>query len=80
MSDKNIVYALYHIYDKIIDGVLSRETKRIGFFETREECVNLIRVYRKYVGFKDYPISCFKIFEYEMGKEYWRKEFCEITR
>lgn len=80
MSDKKIVYALYHIYDKIIDGVLSRETKRIGFFETREECVNLIRVYRKYVGFRDHPISCFKIFEYEMGKEYWRKEFCEITK
>lgn len=80
MSDKKIVYALYHIYDRIIDGVLSRETKRIGFFETREECVNLIRVYGKYVGFKDYSISCFKIFEYEMGKKCWRKEFCEITK
>ena len=73
---KKTIYALYHIYDRYIDGVLDQQWKRIGFFESREECIRQIKRYRKYEGFRDYPITCFKIFEYEIGKEYWRKEFC----
>lgn len=69
------LYALYHIYDVNIDEFTDKEIKRIGFFETKEECEAAIKVYKTYVGFRDYPESCFKIFEYEAGKEYWRKEF-----
>lgn len=49
--------------------------KRIGFFKTKEECLKLIDTYKIYDGFRDYPESCFKIFEYELGKEYWYEEF-----
>lgn len=69
------IYALYHIYEKKIDEIAYKEVKRIGYFETKDECENMIRVFKTYVGFRDYPETCFKIFEYEVGKEYWRKEF-----
>ena len=69
------IYALYHIYDEAVDEIPNKEIKRIGYFETKEECEALIKVFKTYVGFRDYPESCFKIFEYEVGKEYWRNEF-----
>lgn len=69
------IYALYHIYDGAVDEIAYKEFKRIGYFETKEECEAAIKVFKTYAGFRDYPESCFKIFEYETGKEYWRKEF-----
>ena len=70
-----MIFALYHIYDRIIDDTLSREIKRIGFFESRKECIELIEIFKGYKGFRDYPETCFQIFEYEIGKSYWRDEF-----
>ena len=46
MSDLKVVFALYHIYDRIIDDIISRESKRIGLFETKKECIELINVYK----------------------------------
>ena len=63
------------IYKGIANEITYKEIKRIGFFETKEECEAVIKVFKTYVGFRDYPESCFKLFEYEAGKEYWRKEF-----
>lgn len=37
--------------------------------------MTLIDIYKTYEGFRNFPESYFKIFEYEMGKEYWRNEF-----
>ncbi len=70
-----VIYALYHIYDSKVDDTIIRETKRIGFYNTREECKEKIIKYHKYIGFRDYPISCFKILEYCMGEVYWKEEF-----
>jgi len=69
------IYALYHIYDDIVEEISYKQIKRIGYFKTKEECRAIIKIFKTYVGFKDYPESCFKIFEYEVGKEYWREEF-----
>ncbi|MCX4298556.1 MAG: hypothetical protein OSJ73_16230 [Lachnospiraceae bacterium] len=69
------IYALYHIYDDIVEEITYKQIKRIDYFKTKEECKDIIKVFKTYVGFRDYPESCFKIFEYEVGKEYWRKEF-----
>lgn len=69
------IYALYHIYDDIVEEITYKQIKRIGYFKTKEECRDIIKIFKTYVGFRDYPESCFKIFEYEVGKDYWRKEF-----
>lgn len=69
------IYALYHIYDDIVEEITYKQIKRIDYFKTKEGCKDIIKVFKTYVGFRDYPESCFKIFEYEVGKEYWRKEF-----
>lgn len=57
------------------DDIISREGKRIGVFETKEQCTELISVYKNSAGFKDNPETCFKIFEHEVEQEYWRNEF-----
>ena len=69
------VFALYHIYDSAINDITFKEIKRIGFFETEEQCVELISIYKKFNGFQNHPETCFKIFEYEIGRDYWRDEF-----
>jgi len=75
VSEFKVIFALYHIYDRVIDGIVSKESKRIGFFESQNKCMELICAYKKFNGFKDYPETCFKIFEYEIGQSYWREEF-----
>ena len=71
----NIIFALYHIYEYEIDNTVIREVKRIGFYTTRKECKEVIIRHHKYVGFRDYPISCFKVLEYTLGEVYWKEEF-----
>ena len=75
MYNNNKIYAVHHIYDSIIDDIVVRETKRIGFCDTRKECMKVIIRHHKYVGFRDYPISCFKILEYtfDFGEVYWKE-------
>ena len=68
------IFSLHHIYERIIDGVTLKTIKNIGFFESREECKGTIETHKDYEGFRDHPETCFKIFEYEMGREYWRDE------
>ena len=70
-----MIFALYHIYDRTIDGIISREIKRTGFFGSRRRCIEIIEIFKEYKGFRDYPETCFKKFEYEIGEEYWRNEF-----
>lgn len=75
LSSNAIIYALYHIYDTKIDNVVIRKTKRIGLYATRKECREKIIEFHKYIGFRDYPISCFKILQYRLGEVYWKDEF-----
>ncbi|MBS6430367.1 hypothetical protein ACHEVJ_06860 [Enterococcus raffinosus] len=75
MSKPRIIFALYHIYDRTFDNVDWREFKRIGIFSTKKQCEDVIETMKDSVGFRDYPVTCFKIFEYEVGKTYWRDEF-----
>lgn len=75
MFDKKTIFALYHIYDTIIDDIISRESKRIGFFDTKKQCIDVIERYKNFNGFKDHSVACFKILEYQIGQEYWRDEF-----
>lgn len=75
MSNPSEIYALYHIYNREIDGIIEKESKRIGFFETRQQCSDIIEAYKNFKGFRDYPATCFKILEYKIGQEYWRDEF-----
>lgn len=75
MSKPKVVFALYHIYDRTFDGVAWREIKRIGFYNTKKQCKYVIETMKDSVGFRDHPVTCFKIFEYELGKTYCREEF-----
>lgn len=63
------------MYDRTIDSITYKEVKRIGIFETKEKCLDIILTFKNYEGFKDYPETCFEVFEYEVGREYWRDEF-----
>ncbi|MDT2660316.1 hypothetical protein P7E02_10570 [Enterococcus hulanensis] len=75
MSKPKVIFVLYHIYERTFDGIDWRERKRIGFFNTRKECKDVIGTMKDSKGFRDHPVTCFKIFEYEVGKTYWRDEF-----
>ena len=75
MFKSKMIFALYHIYDRIINDISFKESKRIGFFETREQCLELINMYINFAGFKEYPKTCFKILEYEIGRNYWIDDF-----
>ena len=75
MSKPNVVFALYHIYNRSFKGVEWREFKRIGLYNTKKQCEDIIETMKDSVGFKDYPVACFKIFEYKVGQTYWREEF-----
>ena len=75
MSKPKVIFVLYHIYNRTFDGVAWRESKRIGFFNTRKECKDVIKTMKDSKGFRDHSVTCFKIFEYEIGKTYWQNEF-----
>ena len=75
MSKPSVIFALYHIYDRTFDDVDWREFKRIGLFNTKKQCEDLVESMKDSKGFRDHPVTCFKIFEYEIGREYWRTEF-----
>lgn len=75
MSKPRMVFALYHIYDRTFDGVAWREIKRIGFYNTKKQCADVVETMKDSVGFRDHPVTCFKIFEYKVGQTYWREEF-----
>jgi len=75
VSKPSVIFALYHIYDRTFDDVDWREFKRIGLFNTKKQCEDLVESMKDSKGFRDHPVTCFKIFEYEIGREYWRTEF-----
>ena len=52
------IYALYHIYDDIVEEITYKQIKRIGYFKTKEECRDIIKIFKTYVGFRDYPELC----------------------
>lgn len=75
MSKPKVIFALYHIYDRTFDSVDWQEFKRIGLFNTKKQCEELIETMKDSKGFRDHPVTCFKVFEYEIGQAYWRDEF-----
>lgn len=75
MSKPSVIFALYHIHDRTFDDVDWREFKRIGLFNNKKQCEDLVGSMKDDKGFRDHPVTCFKIFEYEIGRAYWRTEF-----
>lgn len=75
MSKPNVLFALYHIYGRSFKGVEWREFKRIGLYSTKIQCEDIIETMKASVGFRDHPVTCFKILEYKVGETYWREEF-----
>ena len=66
--------AFFNIYDRSFEGIAWRERKRIGLYNTKK-CEEVIKSMKDSVGFRDHPVTCFKIFEYKVGQTYWREEF-----
>lgn len=57
------VYLLIHTYE--IEDI--DEFKILGVFSSLDNVYQAIDIYRKQLGFKDYPIECFKIHEYDLN-------------
>ena len=55
---------IYEIGENVIE-----EGKLIGFFSTYDRAIQLVGEYHQLEGYKDYPITCFKIKEYILDKD-----------
>ena len=75
VSKPKVIFALYHIYERSFEGINWRDSKRIGLYNTKKDCEDVIETMKDSKGFRDHPVKCFKIFEYEVGQTYWRDEF-----
>lgn len=69
-----IIYVLQHSYEVGEDGDFD-ETKMIGVYSSKGKAEKTIEKYKMLPGFKDYPISCFHISEYEIDKDHWNEGF-----
>ncbi|BBB90460.1 DUF7336 domain-containing protein [Methylomusa anaerophila] len=67
-------YVLQHSYEVGEDGAFD-EVKLIGVYSSKEKAEQVIRRYKILPGFKDYPMECFHISEYEIDKDQWAEGF-----
>ena len=68
------VYILQHSYPIGEDGDYD-ETKLIGIYSSRESAEKAIQQYSTLPGFRDYPLDCFCIDQYELDKNHWTEGF-----
>jgi len=69
-----IAYVLQHSYEVGQDGAFD-EVKFIGVYSSRQKAEQVIQRYIVLPGFRDYPIDCFHISEYEIDKDQWTEGF-----
>ena len=60
------VYVLWHVYELSDDFGEHDEEKLIGIFSTEEKAKEAIQSHKDLDGFKDLPLACFEIYEYEL--------------
>ena len=60
------VYLLWHTHELTDDLGTHDEEKLIGVFSSAEKADDTIESYKSLEGFRDYPLNCFMIDEYEM--------------
>ena len=69
------VYLLWHTHE-LTDGFGTHdEEKLIGVFSTAEKANDTIEKCKNLEGFRDYPLSCFMVDEYELDKPNWAEGF-----
>ena len=74
------VYLLWHTHKLTDDFGTHDEEKLIGVFSSAEKANQTIEKYKTLVGFKDCPLDCFEIDEYEIDKaSNWTEGFCTTS-
>lgn len=62
------VYLLWHTHEISDDFGIHDEEKLIGVFSSTEKVDDTIEKLKNLEGFRDYPLDCFIIDEYELDK------------
>ena len=68
------VYVLWHVYEQSDDFGEHDEEKLIGIYSTEEKARDAIQSHKDLEGFKDLPLECFEIHEYELDRSSWDDE------
>ena len=70
------VYLLWHTHELTDGSGTHDEEKLIGVFSSTEKANDTIEKYKSLEGFRDYPLKCFVIDEYEIdGPTEWAEGF-----
>ena len=72
------VYVLWHVYELTDDFGDHDEEKLIGIYSTEEKAKEAIQSHKDLEGFRDYPVDCFEIHEYETDKLNWNEGFTTV--
>ena len=70
------VYVLWHTHELKDDFGSHDEIKMIGIFSTEEKAQGAIEQLKDQEGFRDYPVSCFEIYEQVVDRIGWEAGFC----
>ena len=74
------VCLLYHTHEIIDDFGTHDDEKLIGVFSSLKKANEVIDKYKNLEGFRDCPLTCFTIDEYEVDKTFnWAEGFCTVT-
>ena len=69
------VFFVQHSYKTGEDDL--EEVKFIGIYSTRQNAEKAIMKLKGEEGFRDHPVECFELEEYELNKEYNVEDFDE---
>ena len=72
------VYVLWHVYQQRDDFGEHDEEKLIGIYSAEEKARDAIQSYKNLAGFKDLPLECFEIYEYEIDRSNWNDGFTTV--
>ena len=72
------VYVLWHVYELTDDYGEHDEEKLIGIYSTYDNAQAAIQSHKDLEGFKDLPIDCFEIHEYELDSSNWKDGFTTV--
>ena len=74
------VCLLYHTHEIIDDFGTHDDEKLIGVFSSLKKANEVIDKYKNLEGFRDCPLTCFTIDEYEVDKTFnWAEGLCTVT-
>ena len=72
------VYVLWHVYERRDDFGEHDEEKLIGIYSAEEKSRDEIQSNKDLEGFKDLPLECFEIYEYEIDRSNWNDGFTTV--